>query len=43
MCVVCVLCLTVVPLPPGESPSAVKLNKKINNDNNKETGKADDL
>jgi hypothetical protein len=31
MCVVCVLCLVVVPLPPGENPFAVK----INNDNNK--------
>jgi hypothetical protein len=27
--VVCVLCLTVVPLPPGENPFAVKINNKI--------------
>jgi hypothetical protein len=26
MCVVCVLCLIVVPLPPGENPFAVKIN-----------------
>jgi hypothetical protein len=26
MCVVCVLCLNVVPLPPGENPLAVKIN-----------------
>jgi hypothetical protein len=25
----CVLCLTVVPLPPGANPFAVKINKKI--------------
>jgi hypothetical protein len=31
MGVVCVLCLTVVPLPPAENPFAVK----INNNNNK--------
>jgi hypothetical protein len=24
MCVICVLCLIVVPLPPGENPFAVK-------------------
>jgi hypothetical protein len=24
--VICVLCLTVVPLPPGEDPFAVKIN-----------------
>jgi hypothetical protein len=28
MCVVCVLCLIVVPLPPGENPFAVKINNK---------------
>jgi hypothetical protein len=26
MLVVCVLCLIVVPLPPGENPYAVKIN-----------------
>jgi hypothetical protein len=26
MCVVCVLCLIVVPLPPGKIPFAVKIN-----------------
>jgi hypothetical protein len=26
MCVVCVLCPIVVPLPPGENPFAVKIN-----------------
>jgi hypothetical protein len=26
MCVVCVLCLIVGPLPPGENPFAVKMN-----------------
>jgi hypothetical protein len=28
--VCCVLCLIVVPLPPGENPFAVKINNKIN-------------
>jgi hypothetical protein len=32
MCVICVLCLIVVPLAPGKNPFAVKIN---NNDNNK--------
>jgi hypothetical protein len=31
MCVVCVLCLIVVPLPPGENPFAVKINIYLNN------------
>jgi hypothetical protein len=31
MCVVCVLCLIVVSLPPGENPFA---ELKINNNNN---------
>jgi hypothetical protein len=26
MCVVCVLCLIEVPLPPGETPFSVKIN-----------------
>jgi hypothetical protein len=26
----CVLCLTVVPMPPGTNPFAVKINNKIN-------------
>jgi hypothetical protein len=30
MYVVCVLCLTVVPLPPGENPFAVKYKYNIN-------------
>jgi hypothetical protein len=30
-CVICVVCLIVVPLPPDENPFAVK----INNNNNK--------
>jgi hypothetical protein len=29
MCVICVLCLIVVALPPGKNPFAVKVNKKI--------------
>jgi hypothetical protein len=33
MCVVCVLCLIVVPLPRGENTFAVKINN--NNNNNK--------
>jgi hypothetical protein len=33
MCVVCVLCLIVVPLPPGETPFAVKINNNNNNNN----------
>jgi hypothetical protein len=33
MCIVCVLCLIVVPLPPGENPFAVKISN--NNNNNK--------
>jgi hypothetical protein len=33
MCLVCVLCLIVVPLTPGENPFAVKINN--NNNNNK--------
>jgi hypothetical protein len=36
MCVVCVLCLIVVPLPPSENPFAVKRNNNNNNNNNKE-------
>jgi hypothetical protein len=31
MCVVCVLFLIVVPLPPGEIPFAVKINNNNNN------------
>jgi hypothetical protein len=31
MCVVCVLCLIVVPLPPGKNPFAVKVNNNNNN------------
>jgi hypothetical protein len=31
MCVVCVLCLIVVPLPPGENQFAVKINNNNNN------------
>jgi hypothetical protein len=30
----CVLCLIVVPLPPGENPFAVKININNNNNNN---------
>jgi hypothetical protein len=30
MCVICVLCLIVVPLPPGENPFAVKINNNKN-------------
>jgi hypothetical protein len=33
LCVICVLCLIVVPLPPGRNPFVVKINN--NNDNNK--------
>jgi hypothetical protein len=32
MCVVCVLCLIVVPLPQGENPFAVKINNNKNKD-----------
>jgi hypothetical protein len=32
--VFCVLCLIVVPLPPGKSPFAVQLNNNNNNNNN---------
>jgi hypothetical protein len=30
MCVICVLCLIVVPLPQGKNPFAVEVNKQIN-------------
>jgi hypothetical protein len=30
----CVLCLIVIPLPPGENPFAVKMNDDDNNNNN---------
>jgi hypothetical protein len=30
VCVVCILCLIVVPLPPGENPFAVKINNNNN-------------
>jgi hypothetical protein len=33
MCVICVLCLIVVSLPPGKNPSAVELNYNNNNNN----------
>jgi hypothetical protein len=29
MCVICVLCLIVVPLPPGRNPFAVKINNNL--------------
>jgi hypothetical protein len=35
MCVISVLCLIVVPLPPGKNPFAVKINNNNNNNNNK--------
>jgi uncharacterized protein YpmS len=31
MCVICVLCLIVVRLPPGRNPFAVKINSNNNN------------
>jgi hypothetical protein len=31
----CVLCIIVVPLPPGTNPFAVKINNNNNNNNNK--------
>jgi hypothetical protein len=31
MFVICVLCLIVVPLPPGKNPFALKINNNINN------------
>jgi hypothetical protein len=31
MCVICVLCFIVVPLPPGKNPFAVKINNNSNN------------
>jgi hypothetical protein len=34
MCIICVLCLIVVPLPTGENPFAVKINNNNNNNNN---------
>jgi hypothetical protein len=30
MCIVCVLCLIVVPLPPGENTFVVKINNNNN-------------
>jgi hypothetical protein len=33
MYVVCVLCLTAVPLPPGENPFALKINNNNNTNN----------
>jgi hypothetical protein len=33
MCVICVLSLIVVPLPPGKYPFAVKINNNYNNNN----------
>jgi hypothetical protein len=30
----CVMCLIVVPLPPGKNPFAVKINNNNNNNNN---------
>jgi hypothetical protein len=37
----CVLCLTVVPLPPGKSPFAAQLNNiKIKHSNTRPEGKA---
>jgi hypothetical protein len=35
----CVLGLIVVPLPPGETPFAVKINNNNNNNNNKCTNR----
>jgi hypothetical protein len=29
MCVTCALCLTVVPLPPGKTPFAIKIIKRL--------------
>jgi hypothetical protein len=29
MCVICVLRLIVVPLPPGKAPFAIKINNKL--------------
>jgi hypothetical protein len=34
MCVICVLCLSVVPLPLGIKQFAVKINNNNNNNNN---------
>jgi hypothetical protein len=34
VCCLLVLCLIVVPLPPGETPFAVKVNNNSNNNNN---------
>jgi hypothetical protein len=31
MCVICLLCLIVLPLPPGKTPFAVKINNNSNN------------
>jgi hypothetical protein len=39
MHVICMLCLIVVPLPPGKNPFAVKINN--NNNNNVGQGIAD--
>jgi hypothetical protein len=36
MRVICVLCLIVVPLPPGKNPFAVKIYNNNNNNNNNE-------
>jgi hypothetical protein len=43
MCVICVLCLIVVPLPPGKNPFAVEINnnKKINGSTYRKPGWSD--
>jgi hypothetical protein len=33
MCVICALCLIVVPVPPGKNPFAVKINNNKVTDN----------
>jgi hypothetical protein len=33
----CVLCLTIVPLPPGKNPFEAQLNNNNNNNNNNNT------
>jgi hypothetical protein len=35
----CLLCLNVVPLPPGKNPFAVQLNSNNNNNNNNNNNK----
>jgi hypothetical protein len=39
MCVICVLCLIAVPLPPGKNQFAVTTNNNNNNNDNNNKAK----